>query len=222
MSEAASGTGKNPARLYVERVSVPAADEANKWIAERVGTLGGDAFEILQSVGECKADRLAEGGRAEVGETFAGRIFGPNAEIRWVRVGSGYLLWWLSEDSQARRPGDGAASMEEVNCDKPARATRHYLVGYWDDGLGQFREGNIPGEITYSKIIAGNPKKGDRVYVDVVEYFVGEPETGLSFSSEEEIRKFEIELNKPRVIAHRCIGIGCDRDREDGGRRENA
>lgn len=155
-------------------------------------TTGSPAYLISQAFEKIRFENWT--GQLPNGDfagTFSGRIFGPEAEVRWVREGSGFRLWKIEESS----PG--------IACHK--WGWRYYLWGYWKND--RFAEERIPVEPKYPLPHSCHPKDMDRAYIQVAEYAPVEPENWPG-----EIGKIEDNLNQPALLAHRFVSLGCGRN----------
>jgi len=193
--------------LYVKHPeTAQSPTQANQWIEERRARLGEPAYQVIQSIQECELKSLEAGAGLEVGASFAGRLFGPEAEIRWVQDGTArYLLWCLSE-----KPLEEAAALPcrveaQITTHQPGdekwveKPVRHYLLGVYEEKSNEFRERNLSPRRDYSFV--KNAKDRDRVYLEVIEYLAGEPDC------QAKREEFLERLNQPRVIAHRLTGV---------------
>jgi len=168
---------------YLTRQSV----EAQKLISDWAQNCGSPAWTILQSF---ESFQLIEW-RANLpafAKIFSGRIFGADAEVRWVRESDTWTIWLVQEAS------DG------VVCQADRR--RYYLWGIYSSPERRFSEDRIPGVPQYP--IGQTPKDQDRAFVEVVEY-------APAGSGNATLDSLNRELNQPRLIAHRFASLGCGR-----------
>jgi len=135
--------------------------------------------------------------------TTGGRLFGPCAEVKWQLHGKDLFdLWTLQEDD----PGvsrDGWTTFENVTT--PENKTKFYCIGAWDGDSHSFREGRLPNSLNYP--FQGR-QKGDRVFFEAAAYSPAPPmQSDGKIGTVDEIME---QLNKPRVLAYRLTGMGCD------------
>ena len=172
----------NPAHALWEKVN------------ERVEQLCSDiaeGFLLTQSFETLDFQHLPKN-LPSLADTFSGRLFNKDQEVRWLRVGDEALIWRYTE-----------ASDEEIDCESFDR--RYYLWGEWDkdepgDHGSFFVEGRMRGRREYP-VVASN--EHDRAYILVREYRPAKP----SFEVED-LHKLVVQLNQPRLIAHRFLDVG--------------
>lgn len=164
--------------------------EAESDLLERAKEVGEPAFLIVQSFEHCLFTKFT-GTIPDLATSFSGRIFGPQAEVRWVREGDLCRYWLLWE-------GNGG---------RPAlrREQRYYLWGIWDGK--RFAELRIPDYQPLAYPLDGNPAPQDRAYIRVYEYYPVPPNPWPSQA--EEVEKL---LNQPRLLAHRFVGLACGQE----------
>jgi hypothetical protein len=126
-----------------------------------------------------------------LGGEFAGRIFGPDAEIRWYRDPSGFQGWHYSETQQ----GDAFRAVRRM----------YYCQGYWANG--RFWEPSLPQAIPYP-CSAANEK--DRPRFHAVEYYRLPPETWP-----EDPDEVEVLLNQPLLAAYRLFSFDAGKDSDN-------
>lgn len=165
-----------------------------KW-AQKVGQ---PAYLMSQSFPECRFVAY-DGQIPNFAATFAGRIFGPEAEVRWVREGERARVW-LTQESET----EGTACIQTVE--------RFYLWGDWNKDENQeeyrFREPRIPDhqKLTYPLSDELNINLHDRAYIEVYQYTPVAPESWPN-----DAMKVMDLLNQPRLLAHRFVrlAVGC-------------
>jgi hypothetical protein len=126
-----------------------------------------------------------------LGEEFAGCLFGPEAELRWTRDGSGFHLWRYRESAEGKR--------------YLASKSRYYCAGFWRDG--RFWESSLPREIEYPVPAGTVPEDQDRPYVTAVEYWTDRPDAWPN-----KVQDVEEILNQPRLAAYRLTGLSFGKD----------
>ena len=161
-------------------------DEAQ--IALLAGTIGSSGWIILESYSQKVVFETYVPGSPlpTLGEEFAGRIFGPDAEVRWLRDSSGFHLWHLA----AAENGD-AYEMKQRN---------YYALGYWKNG--HFFESSLPAPIAYP--VPPDPKlhDEDRPYFVALEYYRQPPSVWPGDPA-----AVQALLNQPRLVAYRLIAF---------------
>ena len=177
-------------------------DELKKWLEQRLPWVGTPAYLVHQTIQKARFVKLPTGVLAEMDPkaTFAGRIFGLEAELRWALHGGKFDVWSIREANPAVNEHLRPLYREEVH---------YYCLGQWDPNpdpdKSRYREGHIPGELKYP--VAGS-SKGDRFRVEVYEYL---PAPELGTIKPDEIAKA---LNRPRIVAARLYAVGSGRTTE--------
>jgi len=186
-------------RLTIEH-DVIAGTNLGDWLKLRVQSVGATVYLASQSIDKARFCQLPSGdllGAENFDSTFAGRVFGPNAELRWALHGSEVDVWSIREAGANETTQLGPYYREEV-C--------YYCLGLWKQEEGKYLEGHIPGELKYP--LDGNAED-DRFYVAVYEYL---PAPALG---ETDLNKLMNALNRPRVVATRFHGVGVGRTPEN-------
>lgn len=182
-------------------------DDLLPWLNENRVLTGEPAFCVNQTISMADFIRLEPGSilQIDASTTHAGRIFGPNAELRWALRGREFDVWVIRETPEGSHDL-GPLSHREV---------RYYCLGKWkpggEPGTGEFKEGYLSVVPKYPSVSA---REDDRVYVNVVEYFPApiyfaaqENKT----SANERILEMVAVLNLPRVIGSRFCGVDAGR-----------
>ena len=157
---------------------------------------GQTAYVVVQSFEKIRFEKWAGVWPIAFDLVFAGRIFGPDAEIRWIREGDSCMIWKIHE----------AAGGETY--ERELKARRYYLWGV--SKAGRFAEERVAGQLDYPVAAAAD---GDRAYIGVFEYYHAKPEAWVDpKSAEDALESAEQALNRPRMAAHRLATVGCDRD----------
>src|SRR5258705_293004 len=116
--------------------------------------------------------------------TFAGRIFGPDGEVRWVREVDHYHVWWLAEEAS------GSPAVRKIE-------RRYYLWSYWANG--RWAEDRIPRVLSYP--VPATSEK-DREFILVAEYLQElrvPPDTPETSDHDAQLAAWEDLLNQPRI-----------------------
>ncbi len=136
----------------------------------------------------------------DVGATFSGRIFDRDFEIRWQLAGTNAYLWRFSEVANSDPSREGVFDCEY--CDR-----KYYLWGEWTGGDGEssmFQEGRMPEAKVYPVKAV---REHDRAFIEVREYRPAMPSR-----FEEGLVDLMQQLNQPRLLAHRFLGVGVHQD----------
>jgi len=160
------------------------SDEAQ--IAVLAGTIGASGWIILESFAQQVTFRAYVPGSPlpALGEEFSGRIFGPDAEVRWLRDSSGFQLWHLTSGQD----GDAYETKKQ----------NYYGLGYLKNG--QFFESSLPAPIAYPVPPDCALKDEDRPYFVALEYYRQAPSVWP-----EDPAAVQALLNQPRLAAYRLI-----------------
>jgi hypothetical protein len=150
---------------------------------------GQPAYVVVQSFEKIRFEKWSGVWPVAFDLVFAGRIFGPDAEIRWIREGDSCTIWKIHE----------AAGGETYERELEAR--RYYLWGV--SKAGKFAEERVAGQLDYPVAAAAD---GDRAYIEVFEYYHAKPEAWPDPKSAEQA------LNRPRMSAHRLAAVDRGRD----------
>jgi hypothetical protein len=160
-----------------------------QWASEA----GSPAYMALQSfIGTPEVQTYADGLPA-LETVFAGRIFGPDAEIRWLRDGGFLRVWRLSETGD---PHDLTAA-----CERSER--NYYLHGIWDGAA--FSDPRLPRSLQYP--LDRTPDLHDRAFITAAEYRPALPEA-LPDTPE----AWETLLNQPETVASRLLSLDCGQE----------
>jgi len=166
--------------------------EAAAFIQDCAKAVGGSGWIIVQSFVAIRFKVWTPGSSfpLDFGTIYNGRIFGANAEVRWVRDGDHVTVWRLREV-----PGT----------DFERQFAKYYLWGRYNTKDKRFSEDTVRGLLDYPTLprIADD----DRPYVEVFEYTDAEPKAVMSTAGE----LMDL-LNRPRVAAHRFVRFGCGKD----------
>jgi hypothetical protein len=168
--------------------------EADRIVREYAVQCGDPAWALLQSftdlsfvVWNTETHRF--------NDVFNGRIFGNQGEVRWVREGLEWTIWFLQEVK------DGGKACYR-------RERLHYLWGIYQTAEDRFVEDRIPGVPKYRELFSKVPQDQDRAFIQAFEY---ESKFAESLSPEE----LERELNQPRIWAHRFASVSCGRSKPE-------
>jgi len=174
-----------------EEVSLSAAAARVTALAKDVGS---PAWIVAQSFTDLAFKAWTGEFPTPFDQVFSGRIFGPQAEVRWVQENGEVSLWKLSEQESG----------------KPFRREdrRYYLWGWWREDEKAFKESVVPDLPPYP-LTGKPPKQQDRPYIQVAEYLP--PPPGPECDTEEELMGA---LNQPRLAAHRFVAYDFDRDQD--------
>lgn len=186
-------------RLTIEH-DVIARSGLGDWLKQRIQAVGATAYLVIQSIDKARICQLSSDdplGAENFDSTFAGRVFGPNAELRWALHGTELDVWFIQEARSDDTTRSGPYYREEV-C--------YYCLGLWKQKEGKYLEGHIPGDLDYP--LVGNAED-DRFYLAVYEYLPA-PTLG-----ETDLNKLMNALNRPRVVATRFHGVGVGRTSQD-------
>lgn len=159
----------------------------------------GGLTEYRECFRSCRFGSTDEGWQPDP-TAFEGRIFGHDAEMRWVRGESGRLkVWCLREGG-----GDGR---RVLRLDR-----RYYLIGKGTTEPSEFYESRYPNPFTYP-VAQGHSRDPqparDRAFVLVAEYRRLEP----SWTTVGPDRLDE-ELDGPFLLDHRFVVVGAGMDQK--------
>ena len=177
--------------LQIKSHPANSAAEARETIAGLAVGCGDPAWTITQSFEKLEFSHYT-GKLPELEKIFTGRIFGADAEIRWWREDEKWMIWSLRE---------GADRNPVIK-----RLQRYYLWGIYDSG--RFAEDRIPGVPQYP--LHNTPQNQDRAYIEVAEYELNEP-------LEKTPERLTLQLNQPRLYAHRFVGLDAGRTQPTKG-----
>lgn len=127
----------------------------------------------------------------ELGSEFAGRVFGPDAEVRWIREAGHFEMWRYSESA------DG----QEFD----VTPRNYYGLGYWEQN--RFWEPVLPKPIEYPMPPGFTPQPEDRPLFQVLEYRRRPPSAWPT-----DIEQLEDLLNQPALAAYRITGFTFGQD----------
>lgn len=156
-----------------------------------------EAFSVMtyvESVSQCKFKALSLGQATPPDDALEGRIFTPDAELRWVRdqVDPTFTAWATRE-----WPLDSPHGEPVWRLDRP-----YLLLGERDEkkhGDTDFHDRRHPSR-PFKYPVSG---AGSRAFVCVAEYHRTQPEwSGLSAEA------IEAALNTPLLVTHRFISLG--------------
>ena len=175
--------------VYVQFDPHAAANEADAFriVQELVAECGKPAWALVQSFPRISFAAW-DGALPDFGQVFSGRIFGPQAEVRWTREGSDWRIW------RVRETETGPAAYRRRSC-------RYYLWGIAKGG--EFTDDRIPGVPAYPMRTA--PRDGDRAFVEVIEY-------ARIWTDAANPHELEEQLNQPRLTAHRFLRLDSGHD----------
>ncbi len=195
--------------LLIDRSSTNDRAVASSKILELAKNCGEPCWMILQSFRELSValwNAQSPDPAATLDAVFNGRIFGERGEVRWVKEGQLWEIWGLRETQDVEASGGCGPYV--------SRERRYYLWGIFKSKQQRFVEDRVPGVPEYP--ILGTPADDDRAYIEVREYEspipVVSPATGNP-----DVALLEKQLNEPRLVAHRFLRIGSDRDRREAG-----
>lgn len=145
--------------------------------------------------------------------TTGGHLFDDLVESKWKQDRDGFHLWTLYESDTETSP--------LVN---PRRNDlSYYCLGTWNVADNCFRDGRLPDVLKYP--LTGS-QKDHRMFFKVAEYSPretisidpGETDKGAIVAAMERMTS---QLNQPRVLMHRLMGVGVDsgNDGHYGGER---
>ncbi len=169
-------------------------EAARTLILELAQQCGSPAWSVAQSFEKAPQVEAWSGEHGPENTSFQGRIFGPKAEVRWMREGAVWEVWHVAE-----QPG-----REYVRLPNPHR---YYLWGIAKRGM--FSEDRIPGVKQYP--LASPPVDDDRAYIEVVEYWRNTPMDELV--EPDALSLLMEELNQSYAYTHRFAGFGCGETR---------
>ena len=178
--------------LQIESRTAAQEAEARRIILELAAASGEPAWTVLQSFPKILFVRWPSE-IPDFGQIFNGRIFGGQAEVRWIREGSEWRIWSIREAETGSEP-------------YRRQSRRYYLWGVAKDG--KFSEDRIPGVPDYP--VLQRPKDEDRAFIEVMEY----ARLWTDVTTPEDLEELEKHLNQPRVAAHRFYNLSCGRDPE--------
>ena len=178
--------------LYTQQIA-GSPEVVAQWAAERVQAMARECFALMQSFPmlefkTCDKNHVSTAILRR--EVFSGRMFAPEAEIRWWREGEEVNAWFLSEQKPA------AGEYEELACQAEKR--NFYLLGFWQSARSGFSEPRLRRVLSYP---VNHAKEMDRAYVEVHEYRPAKPAMDASMTD------FMDCLNRPRVLAHRLLAV---------------
>ena len=161
-------------------------------LADRTGT---NCWIILESYPSLTFKEWRPGEPLhDLGDEFAGRIFGELGELRWTRDGHDFDLWLFEDTAQA----DDLTTLFQV------KESFYYGLGYWKNNC--FSESTL----TLSKVDyppCSGVKDGDRPRFKVLEYFRTTPAKWPT-----NVDEFEKLINQPSLAAYRLVAFDAGRD----------
>lgn len=190
---------------------VLAREQLLDWLKDNQAMTGDPAYLVDQSIERSDLVTLPQGtlGSFRLDMTIGGRIFGPNAELRWSMRGAEFDVWSIRETDQD----------DENSGPLNGHMVVYYCLGQWNPDKDRYVEGNLSVELEYPQ---KGTIKGDRLRVEVMEY-LAEPEYFSANatdddSTEEALREITNALNLPRVVAARFCGVdvGSTPDTQEG------
>ena len=175
---------RNQVQLCLETEYLLAADavRAEAFVQSKLAALGRPAIQLVQTIAQLTFDVAGPG--PWVKGSASGRLFGPDAEVRWTQDGSAYRLWFLTE----------IPATPDAPPLPPITPKRYYLLGRVQQPNGDFRETHLPQSLDsyYEFLHPGAPTLANqRPYIGVVEYFAPAPAPTCSRTD------FEAALNQP-------------------------
>jgi hypothetical protein len=179
-----------------------ARNKLRDWLTTKRSSVGDPAFLVDQKIENAVFEGIPPDGSIgsfQSETTTAGRIFGPNAELRWAMRDADFDVWTIQEKTL----GNGTDPLR-------AHKSRYYCLGRWKPDKLKYVEGYLS--------VAGYPRPGaaggDRLYVEVMEYhaepvYHAPPPAGADAEAVRRVLKeIACELNKPRIVAARFCGVG--------------
>ncbi len=148
--------------------------------------IGEPAYAILQAFEKIEFVPWTGAELPEFEKPFEGRIFGPEAEVRWVRDRGEWAIWRVGEAP------DGVGCL--------SRSTPYYCWGEWHNG--RFWEPRLRKEVEYPLPAACKPTDRQRARITVIEYFPAKPETWPDKPD-----AIAVLLNAPRMLASRFASL---------------
>lgn len=183
--------------LITEHESVP-RENLVEWLKERMTLTGTPQYLVNQTIQEPIFSELQPNALdIDPRTSFAGRIFGPDAEIRWAIHGSEFDVWSI-RDSQTDTPDNDGPYYRE--------STHYYCLGRWARSKGEYGEyieGHISVPLKYP-VVGSN--EDDRFRVNVYEYLPA------PIQAQQDLKSIVTALNRPRVIAARFYGVTVGKD----------
>lgn len=119
-------------------------------------------------------------------DVFAGRLFGPHAEIRWTRENGVFNIWRMSDTTDEHAAGTPVTAQP-----------RSYYGWAWVEKDGRLLDPRLHRTPQYPLPAAGL-RKNDRARFTVVEYYKEAPDR-----SPANLEEAEQWLNDPRFLAYR-------------------
>lgn len=183
--------------------------EAEKLIGKKATECGSPCYLLAQSFEEISF--LPWIGQADpaLASTFSGRIFGPQAEVRWIKEGDDRFRLWLIKEVE--ESGISCHEDEESGTSFHKELRRYYLWGEYKKG--QYKDSHIyRGQpLPYPLPPKDSPKDGDRAFLEVALYYPKEPDAWPDVP--DDIDRIEQLLNQPRIAHHRFIYLDVGRDK---------
>lgn len=160
-------------------------------IARYLPQIGPQGWVILETYPSITFRRWALGEAfPELGSEFAGRIFGPGGELRWLREGDHFDLWFLE---------DGAGGGTDVQVEE----RYYYGVGYGSNQ--RYWEPKLP--LDRLKYPLDTVEDGARPRFLVREYYRTIPTEWPT-----DLDAFEDLVNQPLLFAYRFVAFDAGKD----------
>lgn len=161
-----------------------------------------DMFLYEESVSSCGFERRVLGDFRPRSDTWEGRIFDDELELRWRRTGDELIDLHLVREMDS---GGGRPDTLEVK----VTARRTYLIGTLDPESGVYREGRYPRwSSDHAGVGRAGGEVGDRAFVVVHEYRHEMP----VWSGIEEPARVAALLAEPLLVEHRFVRLESGRE----------